>query len=366
MRTREEIERECAALGVKLGPGEQVLIIGHAPFPQHFLRELCEFLAQMVSLAWERSDFFDSEPETWWGKLSDQGKQNAQELFNLCLKGYPRTKKAASEPIISTRCFEISPALLQDGWYSDKEIEKVLSVACLALAGLFDGQEISAAEIIERLIAGMKPLIDLCEWLEAELQADVASLESFAEFLAGRSATYADAILEFYLPHTPANTLEKLFTEISTNEARDVLVHPLIDPPYPKSLLRLHLLSHLIIDQPKGTTKRIDQQLTRSIKKGFPEKISSSSYYETPRRELEMLVGHDPAKALQLSLLLESKESAIPVAELARRLPGEFNDTDLSKKVSRLQQDLGLVSENNPLLTFLRKIGYSHGIIEAE
>ena len=298
--------------------------------------------------------------------MSDRGKQNARELFDLCSKGYHHTKKAAYEPIISTRCLEISPAILQGGWYADNEMEEILRVSCLALAGLFDGQEISAAEIIERLIAGMKPLIDLCEWLEAELQADVASLESFAEFLAGRSATYADAILEFYLPHTPANTLEKLFTEISTNAARDVLAHPLIDPPYPKSLLRLHLLSHLIIDQPKDTTKRIDQQLTRSIEKGFPEKISSNCYYESPRRELEMLAAHDPVKALQLSLLLESKETGIPVTELARRLPGGFDEIDVSKKVSRLRQDLSVVSENNPHLKFLRKIGYSRGIMKAE
>ena len=65
MRTREEIERECGALGLKIGPGEQVLIIGHEPFPQHFLREICEPAAQMASLANQRSDFFDGGPETW-------------------------------------------------------------------------------------------------------------------------------------------------------------------------------------------------------------------------------------------------------------------------------------------------------------
>jgi len=357
MRTREEIEKECAALGVEIGPGEQVLIIGHAPFPQHFLRELFEPVAQMASLANQRSDFFDSGPETWWGKLSDRGKQNARELFGLCLQGYALSKKAAYEPIISTRCLEISPAILQGGWYADNEMEEILRVSCLALAGLFDGQEISAAEIIERLIGVVIALGDLCEWLEAELQADVASLESFAEFLAGRSATYADAILEFYLPHTTANTLDKLFTEISTNAARDVLVHPLIAPPYPKSLLRLHLLSHLIIDQPKDTTTCIDQQLARSIEKGFPEKISSSCYYETPRHELEMLVARDPAKALRLSLLLESRKTHIPVAELARRSPGGFDAIDVSKKVSRLRNKLDRIPENNPYLTFLRKIG---------
>ena len=289
--------------------------------------------------------------------MSDRGKQNAQELFDLCLKGYHRWEKAAYEPIISARCLEISPAILQGGWPADNEMEEILRVSCLALAGWFDGQEISAAEIIERLIAGMKPLIDLCEWFEAEQRADTASLEAFTEFLAGRSATYADAILEFYLPHTPANTLEKLFTEISANAVRDVLLHPLIDPVYPNSLLRLHLLSHLIIDQPKDMTKRIDRQLTRSIEKGFPEKIRSSSYYETPRRELEMLVARDPAKALQLSLLLESRETGIPVAELARRSPGRFDAIDVSKKVSRLRNKLDGISETDPYLTFLRKIG---------
>jgi hypothetical protein len=357
MRTREEIERENVALGIKIGPREQVLIIGHAPFPQHLLREICEPVAQMASLANQRSDFLDSGPETWWGKLSDRGKQNAQELFDLCLKGYHRCEKAAWEPIISTRCLEISPALLQGGWPTDTEMEEILRVSCLALAGLFDGQEISVAGIIERLIGVVIALGDLCEWLEAELQADVASLESFAEFLAGRSTTYTDAILEFYLPHAPANTLEKWFTEISTNAVRDVLAHPLIDPPYPNKLLRLHLLSHLIIDQPKDTTKRIDRQLTRSIKEGFREKARFTHYYKQLQRGVEMVAAHDPVKALQLSLLLESEETGIPVTELARMLPGGFDEIDVSKRVSRLRNKLDGISETDPYLTFLRKIG---------
>ena len=273
------------------------------------------------------------------------------------MQGYARSKKAAYEPIISVRCLEISPALLEGSWYSDKAIEKVLSVACLALAGLFDGQEISSAEIIERLIAGMKPLIDLCEWFEAELRADTASLEAFTEFLAGRSATYADAILEFYLPHAPGDTLEKLFTEISTNSVRDVLVDPLMKPPYPESVLRLHLLSHLLIDRPKDTIKGIDQQLAGSIKEGFREKARFSPFYKQPPRKVEMVAAHDPVKVLQLSLLSESKETGIPVAELARRLPGGFDGIDLSKKVSRLRNKLDGISETDPYLTFLRKIG---------
>jgi hypothetical protein len=140
--------------------------------------------------------------------------------------------------------------------------------------------------------------------------------------------------------------------------ARNVLVSPSLDPPYPKGVARLHALAHRFANEPDETDKIIDEQMRKFIGRRVLEERKYNPYYQSPRLQVTSVIGHDPYKALLLSLLAESKSSGTPVTELAQMLHLEPIKT--SKEVSRLKSELrSAYGKEDPLLTFLRKIGYA-------
>jgi hypothetical protein len=363
-RSKEDMEREYQALGISIESGQsfppRIHLIGHGLLPTQKLTDLFKLAEYLTKLADERSDFFDSEPETWWEKLSEQGKQNAKELFLMIWKGYNRSREAAFGPIISARCLEISPATLRGEWYTDGQAADVLWILSLVFAGLFDHKRLTASDIVERLFKSMQSLIDFGKQLQDQLEADVDSLQAFADFLAGRSATYTDALLTFYFTRKPIVIFDRAFTEVLNKSVRDILVSPSLYPPYPKSVLRLHTLGHQFANQGKVTEKVVDAQLIEFMKKALLEETESSPYYRELQPQIETVIAHNPRKALLVDLLLESRETGKPVTELAKKLPGEFEPLKLSKQVSRIRRELeSAYEQEDPLLTFLRKIDYA-------
>ena len=357
---KEDVEKEDSLLGITIEyaqPFPLIHLIGHAPIST---QKLFEFIEYLERLGQQRGDFFDSAPETWWGKLSDQGKQNAKDLFSVIWQGYNHSKNAVKQPIISAHCLEISPAFLKGGWYSDSEAEQILWLISLVFAGLFDHMGLTTSDIIELLFKGFQSFVNFGKQLQDQLRADLNLLQAFADVLVGRAATHADALSNLYWvgkSNDALDVLDEVFTEILQKSVRNVLVSPSLDPPYPMGVLRLHTLAHQFMDQRKETKKVVDEQLTEFIRV-LLEKATSSRYFEQPPSKIDMVIARNPSKALLLDLLLESRETGRPVAELAKELPGEFDSTELSKQTSQARRQLqSIYQQEDPRLTFLRKIG---------